>query len=245
MHPGLTHSVPTLCSRATSLDVFTAQAAGLQEQHLAQLKFVYPEVLQLQRVRVARSSHERHGVELLIEMALEDSAAPPAPAAAAAAISGQGSGSANPVAAGLEVQRPAQNYTQPGQAAGSTGGRVADATPERRSTVTSGHAATPSKHQAASLKGKAFTAEMGAMRMEVERRLSNLVLQHYRGFLEAKGRPLQIPVDAATAGAAAAWDEDFDWERVPNVEAADLTPVQPSEVGPVNLCVQLPFFASH
>ena len=80
------------------------------------------------------------------------------------------------------------------------------------------------------------------MRMELERRLSNLVLQHYRGFLEAKGRPLQIPVDTATAGAATAWDEDFDWERVPNVEAADLTPVQPSEVRPPDLCVQQPFF---
>ena len=169
-------------------------------------------------------------MELLIEMALEDSAAPAAPAAAAAAISGQRGSSAAPAAAALEVHQSVPSCTQPGQAAGSTGGRVADATPERRSTVTLRQAATPSRHQAASLKSKAFTAEMGAMRMELERRLSNLVLQHYKGFLEAKGRPLQIPVDAATAGAAAAWDEDFDWERVPNVEAADLTPVQPSEV---------------
>ena len=168
-------------------------------------------------------------MELLIEMALEDSAAPLAPAAAAAAIIGQRDAFADPAVAALEVQRPAPSRTQPGQAAGSKGGRVADATPERHSTVMLGHAATPTRHQAASVKSRAFTAEMGAMRMELERRLSNLVLQHYRGFLEAKGRPLQIPVDAATAGAAA-WDEDFDWERVPNVEAADLTPVQPIEV---------------
>lgn len=210
--------------------MFTAQPAGLQEQHLAQLKFVYPEVLQLQRVRVARSSHKKHDVELLIKMALEDSAALPAPAAAAAAISTRRDGLADPAAAALEMQRPAPSRTQPGQAAGSKGVRLPDAIPERRSMVVVGHAASPSMHQAASLKSRAFTAEMGAMRMELERRLSNLVLQHYRGFLEARGRPLQIPVDAARAGAAAAWDEDFDWERVPNVEAADLTPVQPSEV---------------
>ena len=169
-------------------------------------------------------------MELLIEMALEDSAAPSPPAAAATAIIGQRDAFADPAAAALEVQPPAPSCTQPGQPAGSKGGRVADATPERRSTVTLGHAATPSRHQAASVKSRAFTAEMGAMRMELERRLSNLVLQHYKDFLEAKGRPLQIPEDTATAGGAAAWDEDSDWERVANVEAADLTPVQLSEV---------------
>ncbi|KAK9820624.1 hypothetical protein WJX72_012448 [[Myrmecia] bisecta] len=72
----------------------------------------------------------------------------------------------------------------------ATGAALADATPQRKAQ---------------------------AVQAEFQRRLGNLVVDHYKDFLRAEGRALSLP-----EGPIADWDPDFDLDGLPEIPQADL-----------------------
>ncbi|KAL0021910.1 hypothetical protein WJX79_003012 [Trebouxia sp. C0005] len=208
------------------LCVFQAAKLSVEQQcgrrflvsHLAQMKFVYPEVISLRYANIAKTTIEGQcsGIQLIIDMSLSDSTAEPIQSAGKAAAD-------SPSNSGSDPPKVAPSSTRAAFKAGSTataGTRSSDPSVCKASRSNS---AQVDSEEGQLGQSPSEPLRMMAVKVEFERRLEKQVMEHYKEFVETHEQGDL----AAVATASEQWAADFDLEAVPDIPQADLPPQLP------------------